>query len=78
MRRALKAMMVICLLLIASGNARAKDEGQIVGMATDPTGAVISNVTVTATEPQTNFTRTAVTNASGDSKPVIQHRKGDL
>jgi hypothetical protein len=41
MKRALKGMMVICLLLVASGSARAKDEGQIVGVATDPTGAVI-------------------------------------
>ena len=78
MRRFLQGMIVICLLLIASGSARAKDEGQIVSVAAVPTGAVIPNVTATATEPQTNFTRTAVTNASGHSESVFQHRKGDL
>src|SRR5262249_44739430 len=50
---------------IAGERAQAQDEGQIVGEVTDSTGAVIPNVAVTAIEPQTNFTRAAVTNASG-------------
>ncbi len=65
MKHALQGIIVMCLLLFASGNARAQDEGQIVGVVTDPTGAVIPHVVVTATEPQTNFTRSAVTDASG-------------
>jgi hypothetical protein len=78
MKRALQGMMVICLLLIGSGSARARDEGQIVGVVTDLIGAVIPNLTVMATEAQTNFIRTAVTNASGHSESVFQNRKGDL
>ena len=65
MKRALQGIIGICLFLFADGNARAQDEGQIVGVVTDPTGAVIPNVAITATEPQTNLTRAAVTDASG-------------
>ncbi len=49
MKPTLQGMMLICLLLVACENARAQGEGQIVGVVTDPTGAVIPNVAVTAT-----------------------------
>ena len=56
-------MSAIFLLLIGQIKAQ---EGQIVGTVKDPSGAVIPNVTVTATEAQTSFARTAVSNASGE------------
>ena len=40
--------------------------GEITGVVTDPTGGVVANATVTVTNPQTNFTRTVATNASGN------------
>jgi Carboxypeptidase regulatory-like domain len=39
--------------------------GQISGVVYDSTGAVVPGVTITVTNPQTNFTRTAVSNESG-------------
>ena len=63
MRLNFLGMSAIFLLLIGQIKAQ---EGQIVGTVKDPSGAVIPNVTVTATEAQTNFARTAVSNASGE------------
>src|SRR5436305_4815250 len=39
--------------------------GSITGTVTDPSGAVITNVRITATNTGTNVTHTAVTNESG-------------
>jgi hypothetical protein len=40
--------------------------GEITGVVTDPSGAVVANATVTVTNPATNFTRKVTTNASGN------------
>src|SRR5437764_3240413 len=40
--------------------------GQITGEVTDSSGAVVVGATVTVTNPQTNFTRTATTNNAGN------------
>jgi hypothetical protein len=40
--------------------------GEITGVVTDPSGAVVANATVTVTNPETNFTRKVATNASGN------------
>jgi hypothetical protein len=40
--------------------------GEITGVVTDPSGAVVGNATVTVTNPETNFTRKVTTNASGN------------
>jgi len=40
--------------------------GEITGVVTDPSGAVVVNATVTVTNPQTNFTRATATNAAGN------------
>jgi Carboxypeptidase regulatory-like domain len=39
--------------------------GQISGLVSDSTGAVVPGATITVTNPQTNFTRTALSNESG-------------
>jgi Carboxypeptidase regulatory-like domain len=39
--------------------------GEISGLITDTTGAVMPGVTITVTNPQTNFTRTVASNESG-------------
>jgi len=62
----LQGLSVICLLPIANESVLAQESGQIVGAVKDPSGAVIPNVTVTATEAQTGFSRTSVTNAAGE------------
>jgi Carboxypeptidase regulatory-like domain len=40
--------------------------GEITGVVTDASGAVVSGATVTVTNPDTNLTRSTVTNASGN------------
>jgi len=40
--------------------------GEITGVVTDPSGAIVASATVTITNPQTNFTRQASTNSAGN------------
>src|SRR5258706_7869048 len=40
--------------------------GEITGMVTDPSGAVLVSATVRVTNPQTNLTRTVTTNHAGN------------
>src|SRR6266852_4605151 len=40
--------------------------GEITGVVTDPSGAIVASATVTITNPQTNFTRQASTNNAGN------------
>src|SRR5438876_8217271 len=57
--------------------------GQITGAVYDSTGAVVPGVTITVTNPQTNFTRTAISNESGNYNfpalaPGIYNVKAEL
>jgi hypothetical protein len=45
---------------------QAANTGSILGTVTDPTGAVLANATVTATEPDKGLTRSVQTSKSGD------------
>ena len=53
------------LLLPGMAVAQGRAEGTITGQVTDETKAVLPGVTVTATNPQTGFTREAITDAEG-------------
>src|SRR5215467_16295526 len=44
----------------------AQTQGQITGMISDSSGAILPGATVTVTNPQTNFTRQAQTNSVGN------------
>ena len=55
-------ILMACLALPAFGQAF----GEITGVVTDPTGAVVANASVTVTNPATNLTRKVATNSSGN------------
>jgi hypothetical protein len=54
------------MFLLLVGQTKAQESGQIIGTVKDQSGAVIPNVTITATESGTNLSRTAVSNSSGE------------
>ena len=58
------SLIFFCILLFAS-LAHGQGFGSIVGTVKDPTGAVIPNAKVTATEAGKGFERTAITDSSG-------------
>jgi hypothetical protein len=53
------------ILLLVSSSAWAQATGEISGRVTDESGALLPGVTVTATQTDTSFTRSVVTDASG-------------
>jgi hypothetical protein len=55
---------VLCFLLIC-GVAEAQSTAELSGRVTDESGAVLPGVTVTATQTDTGFTRTVVTDGTG-------------
>jgi hypothetical protein len=66
MRRSLMLLAIVCsmaLLLVSSG--RAQENATITGTITDPTGAVVPNVTITLTNQATGQVRTELSNTSG-------------
>ena len=64
-RRLLDLLLVAVVLLLASGVAWAQATAELAGRVTDESSAVLPGVTVTATQTDTGFTRTAVTDGSG-------------
>src|SRR5262245_56669191 len=60
-------LLSLAVLALGAGTARAQGraEGSIAGTVTDETKAVLPGVTVTAINPQTGFTREAVTDTEG-------------
>jgi hypothetical protein len=54
------------MFLVLIGQTKAQESGQITGTVKDQSGAVIPNVTVTANETETGFSRTAVSNSTGE------------
>jgi hypothetical protein len=57
---------LLILMISAALVVWAQTQGQITGVVTDPSGAVVAGATVTVTNPQTNFTRQVVTNTAGN------------
>src|SRR5688500_17318922 len=60
---------VVCifttLLVLSSGTVWAQVTGELAGRVTDESDAVLPGVTVTATQTDTGFTRTVVTDSAG-------------
>src|SRR5512134_2402228 len=66
MRRSLVFLCLAATILIIPTLARAQAvTGTLLGNITDSTGGAVPGATVTATEVQTNVSRTATTNESG-------------
>lgn len=60
-----RKLLVFALLLLAVPAWAQIGTSTITGRITDPSGAVVPNVSVTAVQLATNFTFTAVTNEEG-------------
>jgi hypothetical protein len=56
---------VICAVLFFTFGAVAQENATITGVVTDPSGAVVPNVTITLTNPATGQARNAVSNTAG-------------
>jgi len=66
MKRSLRAILPVAFcLLLASDLAFAQAAAQMNGRVTDESGAVLPGVTVTATQTDTAFSRTVVTDETG-------------
>jgi len=66
MKRSLQGFLVVALYVLLAGHlAWAQATAQLNGRVTDQSGAVLPGVTVTATQTDTAFTRTAVTDETG-------------
>ncbi len=67
--RSVKSLLIILLAVCVAGTlpvwAQSTSSGTVAGTITDPTGAVVAGATVSLTDPATNITRTATTNATG-------------
>ncbi len=62
------AALLLFVLWVPSLLAQSAGTGALTGTITDPTGAVVPNVTVTLTSADTNQVRTAMTGADGSYK----------
>src|SRR3989441_3340602 len=64
---------VLCMVVLSVLPAVAQTQAGISGVIHDPSGAVIPGVTVTVTNPATNFVRAAISNEAGVYNfPVLQ------
>ena len=64
--RLVTRLRIFALAACAVAPSYAQTFGEITGVVTDPSGAIVVGATVTVTNPQTNFTRTAMTNTAGN------------
>src|SRR2546421_10281730 len=70
---------VLCLVVLSVLPAIAQTQAGISGVIHDSTGAVIPGVTVTLTNPATNFTRNAISNEAGVYNfPALQPGRYDI
>src|SRR2546430_14465522 len=72
---------ILSIVVLSVVPAVAQTQASISGGIHDPTGAVITGVTVTVTNPATNFVRTAISNEAGvynfsSLEPGRFHSKG--
>src|SRR5215472_10821289 len=68
-----RCVRVLCLFLLGVLPAIAQTEAGISGVIHDPSGAVIPGVSVTVTNPATNFVRMKISNEAGVySFPALQ------
>src|SRR5215813_10138840 len=64
---------VLCIVFLVTLPAFAQTQAAISGVIHDPSGAVIPGVTITVTNPATNFVRSAISNEAGVyTFPVLQ------
>src|SRR5207248_5318739 len=64
---------ILSIVFLSVLPALAQTQASISGVIHDPTGAVIPGVTVTVTNPATNFVRAAISNEAGVYNfPVLQ------
>ena len=69
----LKTYVLIVIATLLSLNAFAQTGGQITGLVTDSSGAVVAGAEITVVNPETNFTRSSTTNSTGNyTFPVLQ------
>lgn len=62
-----RSLLLLALLALLPWSIQAQDAtGRVVGRVTDPSGAVIPNAAITATNAATNISRTATTDATGE------------
>ncbi|MFN2454969.1 MAG: carboxypeptidase regulatory-like domain-containing protein [Pyrinomonadaceae bacterium] len=69
-----KILILAAALLLITANVFAQSQatsGNIEGRVLDPNGAVVPNATVTATNPQTGFEKTATTDGEGNYRIVL-------
>jgi hypothetical protein len=64
--RLVRSLLFSAILILFAAVAWGQTTGSIVGKATDPTGALVPDVTVKATNQATGFSREMRTNASGE------------
>jgi carboxypeptidase family protein len=60
-----RIVLTILVLLLFPLRFRGQGFGSIVGVVTDPSGAAVSSVNITATQTSTGFSREAISNAEG-------------
>src|SRR3954467_14670607 len=65
MRSVLLLLGSVAMLCVLAATGTAQTSGEITGLVTDPSGAAIRGVTVTATNNATGATRRATTNSEG-------------
>jgi hypothetical protein len=61
-----RAAVLLVSWLWMGGISPAQTQGEITGVVTDSTGAVLVGAAITVTNPQTNFTRRVLTNSAGN------------